>query len=72
MYLRPILPDTLHSIVFCCKKQIRDVVKRYPNDLSESQFNEIKELIPKALKGDRGRSVDIKKVLDGIFYIHIG
>lgn len=41
----------------------------YPSDLSESQFISIKDLIPKALEGGRRRSVDIKKVLDGIFYM---
>ena len=38
----------------------------YPSDLSESQYGAIKDVIPKGLKGGRRRSVDIKKVLDGI------
>lgn len=41
----------------------------YPSDLSNAQFNEIKMFIPEPLRGGRKRSVNIKKVLDGIFYI---
>lgn len=41
----------------------------YPSDLNDAQFNQIQPLIPKALPGGRKRTVDVKRVIDGIFYI---
>ncbi len=42
----------------------------YPSDLTETQWNEIKPLIPAALPGGRHRSVDLREVLNGVLYLN--
>ena len=44
--------------------------KSYPTDLTDSQWKLLKDLIPAAGKGGRKRTVDIRFVLNGIFYIN--
>lgn len=44
----------------------------YPTDLTESQWNLIKELIPSAKPGGRPRSLDTRLVINAIFYIVVG
>ena len=44
------------------------VLKRYTSDLSNAQWEIIKELIPKAKPGGRPRTVNIREVLNAIFY----
>ena len=44
--------------------------KSYPTDLTDDQWELIKELIPAAGTGGRKRSVDIRAILNAIFYIN--
>jgi putative transposase len=42
---------------------------KYPTDLSDDQWELIRPLLPKAKPGGRPRTVDLREVLNGIFYI---
>src|SRR4030081_3165421 len=42
---------------------------RYPSDLSEAEWRVGEPLIPPAKRGGRKRSVNIREVLNGIFYV---
>src|SRR3954469_22687964 len=46
--------------------------KRYPSDLSRTQWERLKPLLPVARPGGRPRQVDLREVLNGIFYIARG
>src|SRR5450756_1232618 len=46
--------------------------KRYPSDLTHTQWKRLKRLLPEAKPGGRPRSVDLREVLNGIFYITRG
>jgi putative transposase len=46
--------------------------KRYPSDLTRTQWKRLKRLLPAAKPGGRPRSVDLREVLNGIFYITRG
>src|SRR3954467_5661013 len=46
--------------------------KRYPSDLTRTQWERLKRLLPEAKPGGRPRSVDLREVLNGIFYITRG
>ena len=46
--------------------------KRYPSDLTRTQWKRLKRLLPEAKPGGRPRSVDLREVLNGIFYIARG
>ena len=41
----------------------------YPTDLTDKQWQEISPLIPPAKPGGRPREVDMRQVLNGLFYI---
>jgi putative transposase len=41
----------------------------YPTDMTDSQWNHIRELIPPAKPGGRPRSLDMRMVVNAIFYI---
>ena len=43
--------------------------KRYPSDLTRTQWKRLKRLLPPAKPGGRPRSVNLREVLNGIFYI---
>src|SRR3954454_25150409 len=43
--------------------------KRYPSDLTRSQWKRLKRLLPPAKPGGRPRSVDLREDLNGIFSI---
>ncbi len=43
--------------------------KRYPSDLTDAQWQRIAPLIPPALPGGSPRRVDMREVLNGIFYV---
>jgi putative transposase len=43
---------------------------RYPSDLTEAQWERLAPLIPPALPGGRPRSVDIREVINAIFYLN--
>src|SRR5512144_1041892 len=43
--------------------------KHYSSDLTTSQWNRLKDLLPPAKPGGRPRSVDLREVLNGILYI---
>ncbi|MDP7234746.1 MAG: IS5 family transposase, partial [Alphaproteobacteria bacterium] len=42
---------------------------RYPSDLSDAEWALVEPLIPPAKRGGRRRSVDVREVLNGIFYV---
>jgi putative transposase len=44
----------------------------YSTDLTDSQWDYIKELIPAAKPGGRPRSLDMRQVINGILYITVG
>src|SRR5258707_6942278 len=46
--------------------------KRYPSDLTRTQWKRLNRLLPEAKPGGRPRSVDLREVLNGIFYIARG
>src|SRR5262245_3360047 len=43
--------------------------KRYPTDLTDEQWELVRRLLPEARPGGRPRSVDLREVLNGIFYV---
>jgi len=42
---------------------------RYPSDLSDTEWALIAPMIPPARRGGRRRSVNVREVLNGIFYV---
>ncbi len=44
----------------------------YPMDMTESEWESIRRLIPAAKTGGRKRSINIRNVLDAIFYVTRG
>jgi transposase len=42
---------------------------RYPSDLTDAEWALVAPLIPPAKRGGRRRTVDIREVLNGIFYV---
>jgi putative transposase len=44
----------------------------YPTDMTDSQWNHIKELIPAAKSGGRPRTLDMRMVVNAIFYLTVG
>ena len=46
--------------------------KRYPSDLTRTQWKRLKRLLPPAKPGGRPREVDLREILNGIFYIARG
>jgi transposase len=42
---------------------------RYPSDLTDAEWALVAPLIPPARRGGRKRSVDVREVLDAIFYV---
>jgi transposase len=42
---------------------------RYPSDLSDAEWAVIEPMIPPAKRGGRKRSVNVREVLNGIFYV---
>ena len=50
-------------------KQSQAEPKHYPSDLTRTQWKRLKRLLPKAKPGGRPRSVDIREVLNALFYV---
>ena len=46
--------------------------QRYPTDLTDGQWKLVAPLLPAAKPGGRPRSVDLREVLNGIFYVTRG
>jgi putative transposase len=46
--------------------------KRYPSDLTRTQWKRLKRLLPPAKPGGRPRTVKLREILNGIFYITRG
>jgi len=44
----------------------------YPTDLTDNQWDYIKEWIPAAKNGGRPRSLDMRQVINGILYVTVG
>ena len=45
--------------------------KPYPTDLTDNEWAIFKPLIPKARAGGRPRSVDMREIVNAIFYVLI-
>jgi transposase len=43
--------------------------KRYPSDMTEDEWVILESLIPQAKPGGRHRSVNMREVMNGIFYV---
>lgn len=43
--------------------------KRYPSDLTDGEWNHVNRLIPKAKPGGRPRSLNMREVLNAVFYL---
>ena len=54
------------------RKQSNTKPKRYPSDLTRTQWKRLKPLLPPAKPGGRPRAVDLREILNGIFYIARG
>ena len=46
--------------------------QQYPTDLNDSQWNVIREMLPKAKPGGRPRSLEMREVVNGILYLVVG
>ena len=46
-----------------------DIRKSYPSDLSDKEWEILEPLIPAAKEGGRPREVDMREVMNGIFYV---
>src|SRR4051794_2417880 len=46
--------------------------KRYPSDLTRTQWKRLQPLLPPAQPGGRPREVELREILNGIFYIARG
>jgi transposase len=46
--------------------------KNYPSDLTDSQWEHIKELLPKAKRQRRPRELEMRQVVNAIFYVVVG
>src|SRR3954466_8853511 len=46
--------------------------KRYPSDLTRTQWKRLQPLLPPAKPGGRPREVDLREILNGILYIARG
>jgi transposase len=42
---------------------------RYPSDLTDEEWAPVEPCIPPAKRGGRQRTVDVREVLNGIFYV---
>jgi transposase len=42
---------------------------RYPSDLTDDEWSEVKSFIRPAKRGGRRREVDVREVLNGIIYV---
>jgi len=42
---------------------------RYPSDLSDAEWRLVEPMIPPAKRGGRKHTVDVREVLNGIFYV---
>ena len=42
---------------------------RYPSDLTDEEWSLVEPLIPPAKRGGRHRTVDVREVLNGVFYV---
>ena len=54
------------------RKRSQAKPKRYPSDLTHTQWKRFNRLLPEAKPGGRPRSVDLREILNGIFYITRG
>lgn len=54
---------------YVLKKEVAIEEKIYPSDLTDTQWDLIAPLIPKAKKGGRPRGADMRNILNAILYI---
>jgi putative transposase len=43
--------------------------RTYPTDVTDEQWQLIAPLVPKAKRGGRPRSVDLREILNGVLYV---
>ena len=43
--------------------------KRYPSDLTDKQWDQLKVYLPEEKPGGRPRTVNLREMLNGIFYV---
>lgn len=43
--------------------------KNYPSDVTNEQWSILADLIPPAKRGGRSRNVDVREIINGIFYL---
>lgn len=48
---------------------VTDRLKAYPSDLSDAQWECIRDFIPKARSGGRRRTTNVRKIIDGVLYL---
>jgi putative transposase len=53
-------------------KKSKIASKRYPSDVTRTQWKRLQPLLPPAKPGGRPRAVDLREILNGIFYIARG
>ncbi len=46
--------------------------QNYPSDLTDSQWEHIKELLPKTKRQRRPRELEMRQVVNAIFYVVVG
>jgi transposase len=51
-----------------CHRYNRDKL-RYPSDLTDAEWAQIKPLIPPAKRGGGKRRVDMRQVVNGVMYV---
>jgi transposase len=42
---------------------------RYPNDLTDAEWATVEPIIPPGKHGGRKRTIDVREILNGIFYV---
>ena len=64
------MPDSKEALMWKPEHRRTSACKglRYPNDLSDSEWALIEPLIPPAKRGGRRREIDVREVLNAIFY----
>jgi transposase len=51
------------------RERYKDDGRRYPSDLTDAEWALVEPFIPPAKRGGRKRTVDVREVLNGIFYV---
>src|SRR5215831_10539529 len=82
---RPFRQQSDESVVFLCWRLIREGERpmwkpehriaadgsglRYPSDLTGAEWAVVEPMVPPAKPGGRKRTIDVREILNGIFYV---